>query len=148
MTTRVSGNTKLDSPKYTVVQHSGYGGAGKAEFRQGLESAQISTYAQLRAVEEVGGKIFDSYDQAEAFAETEQYPPGYTSMVPNAPGMFDANAKLDGRAVYLPVVTTYRLTIATMDGVVIDIMEIDAEPGKTNVETGKRVLAAATEMTT
>lgn len=88
---------------YTVVQHSAYTAKGDTQFRQGLESTSI-TAKQAKKVRAVGGRVFDTYEEAEDFAEAEQYPTLYSGLVPIAPGTFTRHrlAQIDGRPIYIP----------------------------------------------
>ncbi len=92
----------LPSPKRTVVQHSGFGYNGDPIFSQGLETRQITTVAEARKVEKAGGILFDSYEEAERFADKAMYPADNRGMVPTARGTFSA-VEIDGLALYIPV---------------------------------------------
>ena len=92
---------KLATPKYTAVQHSGYGYAGKPEFKYGLEVRKIDTEAALNRVESCQGIIFDSWSEADDFCTEEPYPEDYEGLVPQAPGGF-AFEQIDGLRVYVP----------------------------------------------
>lgn len=86
---------------HTVVQHSGFGYAGDTTFRRGLESRTV-TPAQARKVEKAGGILFETYVEAEDFAEKAMFPPGAFTMIPEARGTF-STVQVDGLAVYVPV---------------------------------------------
>lgn len=87
--------------QYTLVQHSGFGYSGDPTFEQGLES-RVVTPAQAKRVSAAWGVLFPSYAEAEAAAESWQYPLGYEGLVPAARGTFAA-LKIDGLSVYQPV---------------------------------------------
>lgn len=84
-----------------VVQHSGYGYAGNPEFRLGLETRALATQSAIDAVVKEGGVVFaDSY-AAEDWIESEQYPTGYSGLIPAAPGSFSPR-QVDGLSIYIP----------------------------------------------
>ena len=87
---------------YTLVQHSGVT-TGHAEFTHGLESRRIATQAERQLIERAGGVVFDTYQQAEAYAEAEQYPPGHDGLIPAAPGHFSKYGFDDSPPFYIPV---------------------------------------------
>ncbi len=91
---------KID--KWTVVQHSGYGYAGKEAFEHATETRKIESKTALKLVELAGGEVFDSYLAAENFADLVNYPAGYEGLAPNAQGTFSTK-KIDGLAIYIPV---------------------------------------------
>lgn len=95
----MAGKRKLDSPKWTVVQHSGIT-TGHMEFARGLEVAQINTVTELELVTSNGGVVFDTFVEATAYEESESYPRG-SGLAPQAPGTF-ARATLDGLRIYVP----------------------------------------------
>ncbi len=86
---------------YTVVKHSGTL-TGHDEFEHGLESRAVATKRQREQVERTGGRVFDTYGEAEAFAEAESYPAGHEGLVPAAPGTFSTMV-LGGMPVYVPL---------------------------------------------
>lgn len=89
-------------PKWTIVQHSAYGYKGEHQFEKGLESREVRSREAQRAVEKVGGQLFDSYIEAETWAAEEQYPdPSYRGLIPQAPGEF-AETGVNGLAIYVP----------------------------------------------
>lgn len=85
---------------YTVVQHSAYVGRRDPQFAAGLESKHI-TAKQAEKIRKAGGRVFASYNEAEDFAEAEQYPEGYNGLVPAAPGSFTTKFDIDGFPVYI-----------------------------------------------
>ena len=87
--------------KYVVVQHSGYEYGGKEEFQQGLETRRITRISDLKKVLAAGGKVFDSYFEAEEYALEEMYK-GVEGLIPNAPGRF-SDKTIDDLAIYIPV---------------------------------------------
>lgn len=94
------GAKKLKNPKYTIVQHSGFGYGGKVSLRHGLEERQIRTEAKLKRVRNAGGVVFDSYREAYEYAFKEQYR-NTRGMYPNAPGPF-STVKIDELRLYIP----------------------------------------------
>jgi len=85
--------------KYTVVQHSGVT-TGHTEFAKGLEPKGLAPN-QLDKVAKAGGLIFNSYTEADDYAEAQMYPPGYNGMTPRAPGTF-SDVEIGGLKIYLP----------------------------------------------
>ncbi len=77
--------------KYTLVQHSGYGYAGKEGFKQGLEIRSVHTKKDESIVRKAGGVLFDSYRLIDQLSDrlTES-----TSLYPNYRGTF-SDVKLD-----------------------------------------------------
>lgn len=92
----------MPTGKYTVVQHSAYGYKRDPQFQKGLESRALLNASFIRTVERAGGLIFDSYEEAERFAEKAQYPDDYRGLTPNAQGTF-ADQHIDGLKIYVPV---------------------------------------------
>jgi hypothetical protein len=88
--------------KWTIVQHSGFGYAGKETFRHATETRKLSNKTELKAVQKAGGLVFDSYAEAEDFSDRANYPIGYQGIVPNARGTFSVR-EIDGLAVYIPL---------------------------------------------
>jgi hypothetical protein len=95
--------TAVDN-KWTIVQHSGYGYKGNPQFKQAVETRKLDTVGQVRLVERVGGVVFDSYLEAESFAERANYPADYTGIVPDARGTF-SKLMIDNLRIYKPVRT-------------------------------------------
>lgn len=92
---------KLKSDKYTLVQHSGAGYAGKPGFEHAVEERHLTTDAQVAHIQKIGGFIFDSYTAAADQAELENYPDVSTSFLPRARGTF-SKYMVDGLRVYIP----------------------------------------------
>jgi len=88
-------------PKYVIVQHSAWTVARNPQFQNGLEQRMVETEAALARVEEVGGKVFDSWIDADAFCMDEMYPPNVKGLIPCAPGTFSLR-KVDGSRIYIP----------------------------------------------
>lgn len=88
--------------KWTVVQHSGYGYAGKPGFAKGLEVRVVHTKAEQDKVEKAGGLLFDTYIAADKFGDEAMFPPEVGGMYPQAAGTF-ASLEVDGLRVYVPV---------------------------------------------
>jgi len=86
----------MSNEKYTVVQHSGYGYGNKAEWAGGLEPRRVHG-ADIEVVQRLGGKLFDSWREADNYAAIESGPDIY----PKAPGTF-ASLTIDGLAIYVP----------------------------------------------
>ena len=95
----VKGKTRIHL--FTLVQHSGFGVAGKPQFRHAVEEARLSTQAEVNRVRKAGGLILDDYAQASDRAELENYPPSVMGLVPRASGSF-ARATINGLRIYLP----------------------------------------------
>lgn len=91
------------SDKYTIVQHSGYGYAGKEGFARGLEVRTVSTKRLEAAVRRIGGLIFDSHREATDFEDKASFPNESVGIYPQAQGTFSEHLKVDGLAVYIPV---------------------------------------------
>jgi len=87
--------------KYTVVQHSAVT-TGDPQFEHGLESAAVHSSKGEAKILNAGGRIFDTYGEAEDYAEQEQYPADYSGLIPHAPGTFATRVRLGGRALYIP----------------------------------------------
>lgn len=87
--------------KFVIVQHSGYGYAGKEEFELGLESRSITTKAELTRVIRADGIVFNDYSAAERYCEEQMYPEGYLGMTPKAQGTFSESV-IDGLRIYQP----------------------------------------------
>lgn len=96
--------TTKQPTKYTVVQHSAYVAKDNPQFQFGLESAALTTKREINKVEAVGGRLFDTYAEAEDFAEAEMYPEGLGGLIPRARGSFThtALARIDGKPIYIP----------------------------------------------
>lgn len=94
--------TNLNQEKWAVVQHSGYGYKGNPQFKKAVETRKLQTVGELRLVERCGGAVFDSYLDAEHFAEKANYPDDYKGIVPDARGTFSKLA-IDGLRIYIPV---------------------------------------------
>lgn len=90
------------SNKWTIVQHSGYGYSHKPGFRRAVETRQLHTVGELKRVERNGGVVFDSYLDAETFAEKANFPPGTRGLYPQARGTFSSQM-IDGLRIYKPV---------------------------------------------
>lgn len=87
---------------WTVVQHSGFGYAGKEGFKRGLEPRQIENRRQYELIIRTGGMVFQSYGAASDYAEAEMYPDDSSDIYPRARGRF-VKAQIDGLAVYIPL---------------------------------------------
>ena len=92
---------RLQQPRWTVVQHSGFAYAGNQEFITGLEEASLNTDAEVNRVKQAGGIVFDNYSMAMDYAEKESYPEEYGGLLPLAPGTF-SRSQIDGRRIYIP----------------------------------------------
>jgi|TARA_Y100000310_G_C20619214_1_gene782337 hypothetical protein len=89
-----------DQTFYTVVQHSGWGYGKKREFIHGLEPVGC-TKKDAQRVELVGGKLFETYKEADEYSYTEQYPEGYKGLLPIAEGTFSRRV-VNGLKIYVP----------------------------------------------
>lgn len=101
--------------KYTVVRHSAWASSKDPQFERGLESAAVSGRT-AKATEKLeaevlaaGGVLFDTYDEAEDFADKQSYPPGYPGLIPVARGKFSQAMSIDGREIYIPTSAFVRL---------------------------------------
>jgi hypothetical protein len=90
---------------YTVVRHSGYGFAGKEDFRHGLEPRHVGTAGHRDIVKKVGGLLFNTYGEADDYCFNEQYA-GHDELIPKAPGRF-APQEIDGLQIYIPASTDH-----------------------------------------
>lgn len=96
------------SPKkdfgYTLVQHSGYGYAGKPGFMQALEVRSLQSRAERNRVERVGGVVFETYHEAMEAEEKLNYPHPFSSpmdIYPRFEGGFSIHV-IDGLRIALP----------------------------------------------
>ena len=96
--------------KRTVVQHSGWGYGEDPQFRQALETREVPTKRVEESILKAGGGLVDTYGQAEAYAEEENYQPDNAGIVPRAPGTF-GTLKVDNLAIYIPAQDKATLTI-------------------------------------
>lgn len=87
---------------YTLVQHSGYGRAGKPDFARAVEEAYVDDVRVLDRVRKEGGLVFISYGEASKYAMEINYPPEAPGLVPRAQGRFHPRLKVGGLCVYLP----------------------------------------------
>jgi len=85
--------------KWAVVQHSGFGYAGKPAFKKGLELRIVDT-RQAKKVVDAGGVIFGGYPEADNYIFEEMYK-DVQGMVPKAPGTF-SKQMIDGLRIYVP----------------------------------------------
>ncbi len=97
MATRTRAKAKT---RWTVVQHSGAGYGGKEGFSQALEVRTVETLADQTKVVRAGGKLFDSWQEAETYCEEQNYGTG-ESIYCNVPGTF-SDVEIDGLKVYIP----------------------------------------------
>lgn len=88
--------------QWTIVQHSAYGYGDDASFAQGLETREVRTAEDQKMVAEANGLLFNSYADADTFADKAMYPEGTSGLYPNAQGTF-AGDEIDGLAIYVPV---------------------------------------------
>lgn len=86
----------------TIVQHSGFGYAGKPGFEFGLETRILHTKAELAIVRKADGLVFNNYNEAEDFCEEAMYPSDNPGLVPTAKGTF-SDKEIDGLRIYVPV---------------------------------------------
>lgn len=94
----------MTTGKYTIVQHSGFGYSQNPQFEHAVETRQIQNSAEMIRVNRAHGLIFDSYKEAEDFAEKANYPADTDpkSIIPNAKGKFSVWL-IDGLKIYIPV---------------------------------------------
>lgn len=86
---------------YTLVQHSGFGYAGKPGFEQALEVRALATAAERKRAEKAGGIVVDTWGQAEDLAETLDFPPGTEGLYPQFGGTFSSK-EVDGLRIAIP----------------------------------------------
>lgn len=89
--------------KWTLVQHSGYGYAGDEQFKHAVETRMLTKRQEIVAVEKAGGLLFDSYLDACAAEERENYPDDVQGLIPRASGRMSAKRLIDGLPIYVPV---------------------------------------------
>lgn len=100
---------------YTLVQHSGYGFAGKPDFARAVEEAYVDDLKAQDKIRKAGGLLFLSYGEASKYAHELNYPPEVPGLVPRVQGTFHPRLKVGGLLVYLP---------SERDRAVIDLEEI------------------------
>lgn len=88
--------------QWTLVQHSGYGYAGKPGFKQGLEPRSVTRKVQADLVRREGGLLFDNYMEANEMAHNLQYPEGYDGMYPMFRGTFSTHV-IDDLKIAIPL---------------------------------------------
>lgn len=86
---------------WTIVQHSGYGYAGKEGFSRAVEIRSVRTVTEKKTVEAAGGVLFASYAVATAFEDTENFFSTNTGLYPHAQGTF-SKKEIDGLRIYIP----------------------------------------------
>jgi len=89
---------------WTLVQHSGYGYAGKPGFMQALEVRSLSSRAERNRVERVGGVVFEDYGEARDAEETLNYPHPFKTpadIYPRFQGTF-SEKMVDGLRIAIP----------------------------------------------
>jgi hypothetical protein len=87
---------------WTIVQHSGFGYAGKPGFAQGVEVRRITTKKEENDVKAAGGIMFDTYKEAVDFEMKASYPDDHPGLYPQAKGTF-SDRMVDGLKIYIPV---------------------------------------------
>lgn len=100
---------------YTLVQHSGYGRAGKPDFARAVEEARVEDLKTVDKIRAAGGMVFSSYGDASKYAQDINYPPEVLGLVPRAQGVFHPRLKVDGLRLYLP---------SERDAALVDLEEI------------------------
>lgn len=88
---------------YTLVQHSGFGYAGKPGFERGVETREVNLAVHRDLVRKVGGVLVTSDLEIDELEEQVNYPEGHESIYPAAQGTF-ATQTLDGLRIYIPKV--------------------------------------------
>ena len=89
--------------KWTIVQHSAYGYKRNPQFEAAVETRMLDNAGQISRVKRCGGILFDSYRDAEDFAEKANYPDDNPSIIPEAKGRFSKVVFIDDLALYIPV---------------------------------------------
>jgi len=87
---------------YTLVQHSGYGVAGKPGFARAVEEAAVEGDKLEERIRAAGGILFDAYGEASEYATEFNYPPEAAGLVPRAQGTFHSKVKVGGLRLYIP----------------------------------------------
>ena len=103
-------------PKYTVVQHSGFGYSAKDGFEHDLEPRRVTTQREQDAVTRVGGVLFGDWKDADDYCEAESYPGDGVALALHgrAPGTF-ADLEVDGLRVYVPPPTEHHFVVTIHD---------------------------------
>jgi len=89
--------------KYTLVQHTGYSIGGNQQFKYGVELRLINSAPEIKAVFNVGGYLFNTYEEARKVEESENYPPEVKGIIPHVRGTFVTHKGMD-EPIYIPVV--------------------------------------------
>ena len=89
--------------RWTAVQHSGMGYKGDTAWAKALEARQLNTLTEQQVVLKAGGKLFDSWKEAEDYCEEQNYGTG-ESIYCNVPGTF-SDQMIDGLKIYIPPAT-------------------------------------------
>lgn len=98
------------TPKFTLVQHSGAGYAGKEGFSRAVEVRTVSTAAEQKAVLKAGGVLFAHHVEADNVADKVNYPPEIQGMYPGCRGSF-ASLQVDMLPVYVPAPSELSITM-------------------------------------
>ena len=98
MTTQTT-TRKEQMTKWTLVQHSAWVCAENPQFMRAVEMAAITNDRELKAVESVGGVVFDSYPDDEE--HDENYPPEVKGLIARCRGTFSTK-KINAAPIYLP----------------------------------------------
>jgi hypothetical protein len=95
---------KLTDEKWTLVQHSAYGYQEKPGWENAVETRRLTTEAELKRVQDVGGFVFDDYNAADKQEYDSNYPEGAGSRLtyPRVKGTF-SDREIDGLKIYIPV---------------------------------------------
>ena len=93
--------TKSQIHLYTLVQHSGFGFAGKPQFQEAVEEACLTSRREVERVRRAGGLLFHTYLRACNRVEAENYPSWIKGLIPHVAGEF-AKAKVGGLRIYQP----------------------------------------------
>lgn len=84
---------------WTLVQHRAYGIDGIADYRYGLQPARVTTRGQKARIARLGGLLFSTLEQAEAFCVSRAVI-GWAPQ-PRATGRF-VHYYLDGLKMFVP----------------------------------------------
>lgn len=90
---------------YTLVQHSGYGYAGKPGFQQAVETRGLERLSERNLVQRVGGVLYADYGAAEDAAMELNYPhpfKGPMDIYPGFQGSF-SDKMIDGLRIAIPL---------------------------------------------
>jgi hypothetical protein len=92
----------MTTGRWTIVQHSAFGYKQDPQFERAVETRQIQNSIEMIRVNRAHGCVFNSYMEAEEFAEKANYPDGHEGIIPGVKGKFSVWL-IDGLKIYIPV---------------------------------------------